>query len=427
MGKFDVNAGAEQLMHDPIAFCRFLNSDSKESRVITWRWEVDTRRTVMVPPGYCLLVLAHRSFRADIRKTDGDIIETMGYEESLPMESGMFFAIFPPMQTQSFHQMLSFRIRVFENGNTHEHSSSLLYLGYPRTLTFQAHFSRQKIMSDPSLKFLDVNGRGGMLRGAAWWGRLESRYDGLLCANLNPEFPENRWMFLARYRIWAVYQGYSRELTLDCLETFSCPHDGGGGRWRFNVPTCEGRHFIIELVLWMPHGRNQVFLKITRMAAKDHALFLEDDVPVTLILRPDIEDRSFHDTVKAWTGPEDAWESALVSRSDGVRFEPVPGQRGLDLHMEGSQFIFEPEWTYMVHHPLEEERGLDAHSDLFSPGYFRISILGRAVFMIKADADLFNAHTKDPTPEISQGIAKGLVSSHFMEEVARNLGYLFGK
>ena len=48
------------------------------------------------------------------------------------------------------------------------------------------------------------------------------------------------------------------------------------GRWRFNVPTCEGRHFIIELMVWMPHGHNQVILKMTRMAARDHALFLED-------------------------------------------------------------------------------------------------------------------------------------------------------
>ncbi len=421
LGDFDVNAGAAQLIHDPVAFCHSLNVGGKESRLVTWNWEVDTRRTVMVPPGYCLLVMAHKNFRADIRRTDGDLVETLGYEEALPMESGMFFAIFPPLETQSFHQRVTFRIRVFENGNTREQSSSLLYLASPRTLTFQPHFPRQKIMADPSLKFLDVNGRGAMLRASAWWGRLESRYDGLLCANLNPEFPENRWMLLSRYRIWAVYQGYSRELTLDCLETFSCNHDGGGGRWRFNVPTCEGRHFIIELMLWMPNGHNQVFLKITRMAARDHALFLEDHIPVTLIIRPDIEDRSFHDTVKAWTGPEDAWESALVSRSNGIRFEPVPGQRGLDLHMEGGQFIFEPEWTYMVHHPLEEERGLDAHSDLFSPGYFKVSILGRAVFTVKADADLFTTRVEDPPMENLQSSASPPASSHFMETVARNL------
>ncbi len=423
LGDFDVHAGAEQLVHDPIGFCRSLNRGGKESRVVTWHWEVDTRRTVMVPPGYCLLVLAHKNFRADIRRTMGEAVQTLEYEEALPMESGRFFAIFPPLKTHSFHQELTLRIRVFMNGKTREHVSSLLYLGYPRTLTFQAHFSRKKILADPSLKFLDVNGRGGMLRAAAWWGRLESRYDGLLCANLNPDFPENRWMLLSRYRIWAMYQGYSRELALDCLETFSCSHGGGGGRWRFNVPTCEGRHFIIEVMVWMVRGHNQVILEMTRIPARNHALFLEDDVPVTLIIRPDIEDRSFHDTVKAWTGPEDAWESALMPRDDGVRFEPVPGHRGLDLHMEGGNFILEQEWTYMVYHLLEEQRGLDAHSDLFSPGYFRVSMVGNAMARVKADADLYNNPSGSQFPKIGQVSAKGLSSSHFMETVVRNLDH----
>ena len=421
LGNFDVHAGAEHLAHDPVGFCRSLNRAGKESRVITWHWEADIRRTVMVPPGYCLLVLAPRGFRADIKRELGQSVETVGCEEGLPMASEMFFAIFPPLKTQPFHQRLTFRIRLFMNGSTHEHSASLLYLGDPRTLTFQAHFSRKKILADPSLKFLDVNGRGGMLRAAAWWGRLESRYDGLLCANLNPDFPENRWMLLSRYRIWAMYQGYSRELALDCLETFSCTH--GGGRWRFNVPTCEGKHFIIELGVWMVKGHNQVFLEMTRRPARGHALFLEDDVPVTLVVRPDIEDRSFHETVKAWTGPEDAWEAALMPRHDGVRFEPVPGQRGLDLHMDGGKFILEPEWTYMVYHPLEEERGLDAHSDLFSPGYFKVSMVGSAVTRLKADADLYNNFSGGQSMATGPVAMENLSSRHFIKTVASNLDH----
>ena len=130
--------------------------------------------------------------------------------------------------------------------------------------------------------------------------------------------------------------------------------------------------------------------------------------------------------MKAWTGPEDAWESALVPRSNGVRFEPVPGQRGLDLHMEGGEFVLEPEWTYMVHHPLEEERGLDAHSDLFSPGYFKVSMLGRAVFTVKADADLFTTRVPEDQPMETAQSSPSPSSYHFMETVARNLDALSG-
>jgi len=424
LGSFDVHTGAEQLVHDPIAFCRSLNSGGKESRVVTWRWDADTRRTVMVPPGFCLLVLAPENFRADICTSFGKGGVTMGYQESLPMASGTYFALFTPLKSQAFHQELTFRIRLFQNGNTQEHKSSLLYLGIPRTLAFSASFSRKKIMADPSLKFLDVNGRGGMLRAAAWWGRLESRYDGLLCANLNPNYPENRWMFLARYRIWAVYQGTSRELTLDCLESFSCPCGEKKGVWRFNVPTSEGRYFIIELRLWMGRGKNQVHLEIIRKPSRDATRFLEDHLPVTLILRPDIEDRSFHDTIKAWTGPEEAWEKALTPGKEGVVFEPAPGERTLEIDMPGGEFVLEPEWSYMVHHPLEESRGLDACSDLFSPGYFKIAMTGspRAI-LIKAHAQGRKNNDTIMASQTGNDLMEAVPSCHFIETVGRNLDH----
>ena len=38
----------------------------------------------------------------------------------------------------------------------------------------------------------------------------------------------------------------------------------------------------------------------------------------------------------------------------------------------------------MVHRPLEEERGLDAHSDLFSPGYFNASLSGGDTLFLSA-------------------------------------------
>ncbi|SMD00947.1 glycogen debranching enzyme, putative [Desulfocicer vacuolatum DSM 3385] len=424
LGDFDVHAAAEHLVHDPVAFCRSLNLEGKQSRMVTWNWDADRRRTVMVPPGHCVLVLAHKNFRADIRQTLRNSVKTVGYEEALPMASGHFFAVFPPLKTNSFHRELTFRIRLFQNGKTHEHNSSLLFLAQPRTLPFQAGFSRKKIMADPSLKFLDVNGRGAVLRAAAWWGRLESRYDGLLCANLNPEYPENRWMLLARYRIWALYQGTSRELTLDCLETFSCLIGEQGGLWRFNVPTSEGRHFIIELKLWMVRGQNQVCLEIIRKPSRDVALFLDDDLPVTLIIRPDIEDRSFHDTVKAWTGPENAWESALTLKPHGVRFEPAPGERCLDIEMPGEKFELDPEWTYMVHRPLEESRGLDAHSDLFSPGYFKIAMTGSLQgVLLRADADGLKPPDGKMGPQKDPTATASVPSNHFIETVARNLDH----
>ncbi|MBF0234145.1 MAG: glycogen debranching enzyme N-terminal domain-containing protein, partial [Desulfamplus sp.] len=510
---FCVTDASASLFKDPVEFCRSCNPESKESRVVIWKWGRDNRRTVMVPPGNFLMVIAPVNFRAEIRRANrGDKIPvrlpsadtevsnreiTVGYEEALPMENGEFFAIFMPLSSQvcsqdyqfstsrvkksgsladlessilaeegGEHSEYSFRIMAFVDGKAHEKKSSLLYLANPHTLAIGAEFTRKEIMKDPSLKLLGFNKKGAMLRAAAWWGRLESRYDALLAANLDKEFPENRWILLSRYRIWAIYQGYSRELTLDCLERFTFSHKSDG-KWLFNVPTSEGSHFKIEISLEIMLHMNCTRMKVHRRAGgKSHKrtwpdlstpnnenetvhfhgkeefreiaikegtmehkrqthsfspgftisdsrnTLLPDDKKIEIVIRPDIEDRSFHDTVKAWTGPEHNWSRAVKTSGNGFIFNPAAQEkhsvfdknsnaetgssltekenmapeksRALEVRISNGKFIFEPEWTYMVYHPLEAERGLDPHSDLFSPGYFTTTLTGGQTIAVRA-------------------------------------------
>ena len=46
------------------------------------------------------------------------------------------------------------------------------------------------------------------------------------------------------------------------------------------------------------------------------------------------------------------------------------------MSLKDGQFIHESEWTYNVPHPFEADRGLSGEGDLFSPGYFKISLNG---------------------------------------------------
>ena len=68
------------------------------------------------------------------------------------------------------------------------------------------------------------------------WGKLASRYDALLAANLSPDHPEQRWVMFTRCRAWLVYQGYSQEININCLETFGLNEDLDG-LWQFQIPT----------------------------------------------------------------------------------------------------------------------------------------------------------------------------------------------
>jgi predicted glycogen debranching enzyme len=88
-----------------------------------------------------------------------------------------------------------------------------------------------------------------------------------------------------------------------------------------------------------------------------------------------VEDRRFHDTTKAYTGPEHAFPSAVTPHAQGFDFTPANDRR-LVMSVRLGTYIHEPEWQYMVHRPLEADRGLDPDSDLFSPGYFATSLCG---------------------------------------------------
>lgn len=379
----DLDYEADALVADPVAFIRSFNPDGNESRVVVWEWDRDVRRQVMVPHGFFLMVVAPANFRAEIRTRTQGTVRTLEQNEALATRDGRFFAVFLPFDTQGRVMEHTLKIRVLGAKGTQKAKAPLVFLPGSGTAFVSSTHTRKAIAKNPSLKLLGVNHRGAMMRAFAWWGRLESRYDALLAANIQPDFPEERWMALTRFRIWATFQGYSRELTLDCLESFTFSY-GNRGLWRFRLPTSEGSHCPIEIALKMVDQTNAIEMDITRPAGSPRRNPLGDDKQVTIIIRPDLEHRSFHETVKAWKGPENQWKSSISMVSGGFLFAPDPNHCTLGVKASDGTFVWEPEWQYMVHRSLDAERGLDPDSDLFSPGYFIANLGGRDTIRISA-------------------------------------------
>ena len=96
-----------------------------------------------------------------------------------------------------------------------------------------------------------------------------------------------------------------------------------------------------------------------------------------------MEDRNFHEDTRAYAGPEHSWPAAIKPEDDGFIFAPHPA-RQLHVRLASGAFHVETEWQYMVHHPVEAERGLRAHTDLFSPGYFRAPLMPDAPALLAA-------------------------------------------
>ena len=365
----DLDLQAIQLRNDPLVFCRNMNPHSDESRAIVWQWPQDIRREVMVPPKYFLLVRAPFPFHCVIRLQD-DVIAA---EKSVQGSSDLYFALVAPMNTPRHPSRHRFSLALYGPDGCEHREASLLYLAKPENARVKTVFQPKNGM-EKTMLMLGTNGQGSMMRSNVAWGNLNSRYDAFLAANLNAHYPEDRRVLLTRCRGWTVFQGYSQEIGPETLECFGFDYSSMGC-WEHKIPTGHGEHIRLTLCLEMEAGKNLTRLKLYRHPAGNHNGRLSDHKPVTLILRPDIEDRNFHDTTKAFTGPEYHWKNSVSPSKNGFLFHPGPGYA---LHVFASKggFVSQPEWQYMVHRPLEAERGLDPDSDLFSPGFFTAGLLG---------------------------------------------------
>ncbi len=390
LGNLDVKALAATLKKDPREFCLKLRPNEATPGIIDWTWPTDTRREVVVLPGHFLYIWAPHPFRARI--TAGK--KTLAQEVSLIQDDNAHFVLFTPLSTpvksepgksepgkselEKLPCRLTLALTVYEAAQTRHEEGLLHFPTFVEPERLNCQYSRREIAALEKGMFLDTNGRGGMLHVPVRWGELYSRYDALLSANLNPDYPEDRWVMFTRCRGWVVYQGYSTEINSDCLDRFDY-EIGVGGRWQFTIPTGQGEHIRLTIVAAMVPDKNAMALVAYRspgsISGSKKADHLADSNPVRLILRPDIEDRSFHDTTKAFTGPEQAFPSALTPGEQKFEFTPAT-QRCLEMTVLRGTFVLEPEWHYMVHRSLEAERGLDPDSDLFSPGYFATLLAG---------------------------------------------------
>jgi starch synthase (maltosyl-transferring) len=335
----------------------------------------------MVPPGYFVLLRAAHPFR--VRGVEQGRVLVI--ESSMDDNQGRPFVLLRPLPADTHrHRMRSLKVRVFAPTGTEHAEGSLLYLCEGRNVKVKTVFSRDDCCRMPLLA-LTADGRGAMSRVRGDWRQLDSRYDALLAANLNPDFPEDRRVLLTRCRGWIVYQGYSHEINLDGLQRFAFDYDAGGC-WDYKVPTGQGEHIRLRMAIAMAKSpANLTALTFQRLQSRPGQDELDDAVAVTLIIRPDIEDRNFHHTTKAYTGPEHQWPAAVTPSADGFEFAPAGGYR-LTARVDQGRFTPEPEWYYMVFRSQEAERGLDPHSDLFSPGYFSCPLLGGRTATLTARA-----------------------------------------
>jgi starch synthase (maltosyl-transferring) len=384
-------------------------------QVVTWRVS-DSTRVVSVPPGHWVALLDSGPFRATL--TLGE--SWVRHARSIPVQDG-HVACFAPL-TGVGDARLELE---FYAGGTPRVVAGLRYLdlpgttepvsgiaapaptphGAPVTLASAASAHRPGLPAatgdSPWLALL-TNGRGGMARLSVDLGRICSKYDCLLGANLDPLVPVDRHIFAKRLRAWVLADGFITPLSGDNLVGFEA---GPPAVWHFLANAGDGRAVEIKLTAWMLAERNSVCLRFHR---PDFPPALGRELPkecqVSLTVRVDIEDRNFHFETHRNGGTEhhfathchplpqstaEAGTGALgTSGPVGFVFSPA-ADRQLRVLCGRGVYHHEAEWCEHISHPIEASRGMVAEGDAYSPGWFEIPLCKEdsATLVVTAEKD----------------------------------------
>ncbi len=411
---FDVASLGAALAVDPVAALASQVCDGAPPPVVTCRVPEDAGRVVMIPPGQLLLVQARSSFSARITLDgDGGCRRSQAWPNA---DGGWSAVLFPGTCGLSGERRRAvLHLDVWGPAGSCRHLDMLLCLlpDVAEDSPVVPCVFPGSVVRAADLVGLLTNGRGAMAHVRARWGEIRSQYDALLAANPDPRVPCDRQILWTRCRAWIVNAGYSTPLDAACLDSFSCEAGSGTARWIFRVPVGTGRSVSLAVSAHLHRDENRVSLLVERQAAGTDVRLLDDATPVQLILRPDIESRSFHGKTKAFTGPEHAWPRAVQCIPGGFAFRPG-GRPGLTLRIADGAFVPEPEWHYLIAHPEDAARGLDGHSDLFSPGWFTVVLGG-------ADAIALDGECVEDGQVPPSGVVRGLAGVRLPAYRARPL------
>jgi predicted glycogen debranching enzyme len=350
-------------------------------RVIGWTL-LDARRITPVPPGHWLLVEDSAPFRASLSFQPA----ATGSRPPVHVQSislgDRHVACFVPRETFAEAELNLERYAT----TSQKVRGAIRFLGFPP--------APSRLRPQPSDLVLLTNGIGGMARLCVDLGRVNSKYDCALGANLHPSLPVDRHVFVKRLRVWVNADGFISPLNFSNLAGFDA---GPPAVWKFVANAGDGRTVEIELGAEMLRKQNTVVFKFHRPAANvAHGKQLPAGADVRLTVRPDLEDRNFHSETQRNAGAEFHFAANTHSlplpgdksaAQTGFAFTPA-ADRQLRVFADGGEYHPQPEWCENIPHPVEQTRGQTGGGDAYSPGWFDLPLAKGATATLVLTAEL---------------------------------------
>jgi starch synthase (maltosyl-transferring) len=350
-------------------------------RVVVWTL-LDCRRVTPVPPNHWLLVEDSAPFRATLEiRTGKNKGGTKHHVQSIAVRNSNAVC-FSPQENAAEAELILERYAVTSQKVT----AAIRFL--PANPP-----SAMRVPRSGDLVLL-TNGIGSMARICVDLGRVNSKYDCVLGANLNPSVPVDRHVFVKRIRVWVNADGFLSPLDAESLSSFAA---GSPAVWQFVASAGDGRTVEIGLRAEMLEGKNTTVFQFSRPTA-ERAIGkqLPADADVRLTVRFDIEDRNFHWETKRNGGADYHFSANTHALPDpkpgrrdpicGFTFTPAP-DRQLHVCANSGEFHPQPEWCENIPHPVEESRGQTGSGDAYSPGWFELPLPKGASVMLMATAE----------------------------------------
>ena len=336
-------------------------------RIVKWTL-LDARRVTLVPPGHWLLIEDSAPFRATLEG------QNLAVHAQSIAAGDRHIACFAPRDSSAETELILERYATASQ----KISAEIRFLSA----------NPQSAIRNPQSSDLVLltNGIGGMARLCVDLGRVNSKYDCVLGANLNPNFPVDRHVFVKRIRVWVNADGFLSPLDFKNLGAFKA---GSPAVWNFVANAGDGRTVEIELRAEMLDGKNTIVFQFGRPTAKlAHGKQLPADADVRLTIRFDIEDRNFHSETKRNGGADFHFSSNThaLDKKTGFAFTPAP-DRQLQIFSNTGEYHPQPEWCENIPHPVEASRGQVGSGDAYSPGWFEVPLAKGAFAILAATAD----------------------------------------
>lgn len=364
---------AAELLADPISFAAKVRK-SFPPPVTVWDCDLhDERREVLLPSGNFLLVKGAKRFRCTI--TCGD--RTLNSAYSLPDKNGGEFALMALADNFEYDvKILQIKVALYAGGG-----KSMKLVG---TLWQLPQRNREDIAfafsgeSCRDQRFFASGNNGAYTLYPADWSTPKTKYEALFAVNPDPRYPVDRRVLFSCFRAWLVVNDFSQEIDGRSLHKFISGCDNRGC-WEFLVPAGQGRRIPLKVDIELAKDGSGLKICFLRKSSNSDDQFIRDTMKAELIIRPDLESRINHEITKAYTGAEKRLPSEVDVKANGFSFEL------LDFTIDRGKFFSEPEWHYMNHLELENHYGQEDCTDRYSPGYFKVDLLGEesATMLVK--------------------------------------------